>query len=120
MARAAGHETATDPVPGAPPEVFYPAFIDLTGRCCLVVGGGPVGTEKTEKLLDAGADVRLVSPQVTPHLAGLVASGVHPSLPEHLSDLMERKEQFSRLPNSASDIERHIRQNARVVRGAAA
>lgn len=75
MARAAGHETATDPVPGAPPEVFYPAFIDLTGRCCLVVGGGPVGTEKTEKLLDAGADVRLVSPQVTPHLAGLVASG---------------------------------------------
>ncbi len=75
MARAAGHETETDPVPGAPPEVFYPAFIDLTGRRCLVVGGGPVGTEKTEKLLDAGADVRLVSPQVTPHLAGLVASG---------------------------------------------
>ncbi len=75
MARAAGHEIETDPVPGAPPEVFYPAFIDLTGRRCLVVGGGPVGTEKTEKLLDAGADVRLVSPQVTPHLAGLVASG---------------------------------------------
>jgi siroheme synthase-like protein len=40
-----------------------------------VVGGGPVGTEKTEKLLDAGADVRLVSPQVTPRLAALCASG---------------------------------------------
>ncbi len=48
------------------------------------------------------------------------ASGVHPALPAHLSDLMERKEQFARLPNIASDVERHIRQNARAVRGAAA
>jgi precorrin-2 dehydrogenase / sirohydrochlorin ferrochelatase len=58
-----------------PPEVYYPAFIDLTGKRCLVVGGGPVGTEKTEKILDAGGTVRLVSPQVTPRLAGLIASG---------------------------------------------
>ncbi len=75
MARAAGHNLVTDRVPDPPPEVFYPAFIDLDGRRCLVVGGGPVGTEKTEKLLDAGAHVRLVSPQVTPRLAELVASG---------------------------------------------
>lgn len=68
MARAGGDNLT-------PPEVFYPAFIDLTGRRCLVVGGGPVGTEKTEKLLDAGASVRLVSPQITPALAALVAAG---------------------------------------------
>ncbi len=75
MARAHGDNLATDASSRATPDVFYPAFIDLTGRRCLVVGGGPVGTEKTEKLLDAGADVRLVSPQVTPRLAALVASG---------------------------------------------
>lgn len=75
MARADSQDLATDATPGATPEVFYPAFIDLTGKRCLVVGGGPVGTEKTEKLLDAGADVRLVSPQITPRLAALVASG---------------------------------------------
>ena len=76
MARADGHKVETDATPGGTPDVFYPAFIDLTGRRCLVVGGGPVGTEKTEKLLDAGADVRLVSPQITPRLAALVAANV--------------------------------------------
>lgn len=62
-------ETA-DPAP-----VLYPAFIDLRGRRCLVVGGGPVGTEKTEKLVHAGAHVRLVSPDITDRLAELVATG---------------------------------------------
>jgi len=57
------------------PVSFYPAFIDLNGRRCLVVGGGPVGTEKAEKLVEAGADVRLVSPEITPRLAKLVAVG---------------------------------------------
>lgn len=75
MARAHGHNLVTEAVPGTVRGVFYPTFIDLTGRRCLVVGGGPVGTEKIEKLLDAGADVRLVSPRVTPRLAALVAEG---------------------------------------------
>ena len=75
MARANGHNLVTEAAPGAMPGVFYPAFIDLTGRRCMVVGGGPVGTEKTEKLLDAGADVRLVSPRITPRLETLVAEG---------------------------------------------
>jgi len=69
MASPDGENVRAEPVP------FYPAFIDLTGRRCLVVGGGPVGTEKAEKLVDAGADVRLVSPEITPRLAELVAAG---------------------------------------------
>jgi precorrin-2 dehydrogenase/sirohydrochlorin ferrochelatase len=64
--------------PSRPPghdKVFYPMFVDLEGRRCLVVGGGPVATEKTEKLLLHGAAVRLVSPDVTPELAELIAGG---------------------------------------------
>ncbi len=61
--------------PAGPARVLYPAFIDLRGRRCLVVGGGPVGTEKAEKLVDAGADVRLVSPEITARLTELVATG---------------------------------------------
>jgi precorrin-2 dehydrogenase/sirohydrochlorin ferrochelatase len=50
-------------------------FVDIEGRRCLVVGGGPVAAEKVEKLIDHGASVRLVAPQTTPGLAAMVASG---------------------------------------------
>ena len=50
-------------------------FVDVEGRRCLVVGGGPVATEKVEKLLEHGAVVRLVSPETTDSLAAMVASG---------------------------------------------
>jgi len=64
--------------PAAPPgpgKVFYPLFADIEGRRCLVVGGGPVGTEKVEKLLDHGAVIRLVTPALSPRLEELAASG---------------------------------------------
>lgn len=48
------------------------------------------------------------------------ASGVTPALPEHLVDLMERKERFSLLPNDQSKLERFIAERARAVRSAAA
>ena len=68
-----GNRVAPSREPG-PGKVFYPMFVDIEGRRCLVVGGGPVATEKVEKLLDHGAVVRLVSPEITPGLASLVAS----------------------------------------------
>jgi precorrin-2 dehydrogenase/sirohydrochlorin ferrochelatase len=61
-----------EPGPG---KVFYPMFVDIEGRRCLVVGGGPVATEKVEKLIDHGAVVRLVSPEITPELSEMVSSG---------------------------------------------
>ncbi|MGD9696457.1 MAG: bifunctional precorrin-2 dehydrogenase/sirohydrochlorin ferrochelatase [Thermoleophilia bacterium] len=64
--------------PGNPPgpdKVFYPMFVDIEGRRVLVVGGGPVGTEKVEKLLAHGAVVRLVAPEISDELAAQVASG---------------------------------------------
>jgi len=61
--------------PPGPGKVFYPIFLDVEGRRCLVVGGGPVGTEKVEKLVEHGAVVRLVAPEITPALAEAVAAG---------------------------------------------
>ncbi len=61
--------------PPGPEKVFYPLFADIEGRRCLVVGGGPVGTEKVEKLLDHGAVIRLVTPELSPRLEELVAAG---------------------------------------------
>jgi threonine synthase len=48
------------------------------------------------------------------------ASGITPKLPAHLSDLMERTERFTLLPNDQSAIEQFVRKHARAVRGAAA
>ena len=43
---------------------YYPVFIDVKGRRCVVIGGGNIGQEKVEKLLESGADVVVISPQV--------------------------------------------------------
>lgn len=55
--------------------LYYPIFLDLRGRRCAVVGGGCVAERKVMALLRAGANVRLVSPSVTPRLALLAARG---------------------------------------------
>jgi siroheme synthase-like protein len=54
---------------------FYPVFLDLSDRRCLVVGGGTVAERRVEALLEAGAAVTLVSPTLTPALAALAAAG---------------------------------------------
>ena len=41
---------------------FYIACLKLTGRRCLVVGGGDIGLEKVEGLLACDGDVTLVAP----------------------------------------------------------
>lgn len=48
------------------------------------------------------------------------ASCVEPVLPAHLSDLMERKERSTVLPNDLGKVEAFVREHARAVRGAAA
>jgi uroporphyrin-III C-methyltransferase / precorrin-2 dehydrogenase / sirohydrochlorin ferrochelatase len=49
----------------------YPLGLMLAGRRVLVVGGGAVATRRVPALLDAGADVVLVSPLLTPALRAL-------------------------------------------------
>ena len=44
---------------------YYPIFLDLRGRPCLVVGGGDVAAGKIEGLLKAEANVTVISPKVT-------------------------------------------------------
>ncbi|MDH2917405.1 MAG: siroheme synthase CysG [Gallionella sp.] len=43
---------------------FLPIFQNVKGRLCLVVGGGSVGMRKAGVLLEAGAKVRVVAPDI--------------------------------------------------------
>jgi precorrin-2 dehydrogenase/sirohydrochlorin ferrochelatase len=54
---------------------FYIACLKLTGRRCLVVGGGDIGLEKVEGLLACDGDVVLVAPDAHPELERLAAEG---------------------------------------------
>jgi siroheme synthase-like protein len=54
---------------------FYITCLRLTGRRCVVIGGGDVGLEKVEGLLACDADVTLVAPQAHPELMQLALEG---------------------------------------------
>lgn len=56
-------------------EVPYLLGLRLHGRRVLVAGGGTVAQRRVPKLLEAGADVILVAPDVTPALDDLAAAG---------------------------------------------
>jgi precorrin-2 dehydrogenase/sirohydrochlorin ferrochelatase len=54
---------------------FYIACLKLTGRRCLVVGGGAIALEKVEGLLACDGDVTVAAPELEPALAGYAAEG---------------------------------------------
>ena len=54
---------------------FYIACLRLTGRRCVVVGGGDVGLEKVEGLLACDGEVVLIAPDATPPLRELADEG---------------------------------------------
>ena len=54
---------------------YYPVYLNLTGKRCLVFGGGPIAEDKVAKLRDAGAQVILISPTATPALEAWAQAG---------------------------------------------
>lgn len=50
---------------------YYPIFLDIKGKPCVVIGGGNVAERKVLSLLDAGAQVLVISPKLTPALKKL-------------------------------------------------
>ena len=44
---------------------YYPIFLNIEGRRCIVIGGGPVAERKVAGLLQEGARVTVISPSLT-------------------------------------------------------
>jgi precorrin-2 dehydrogenase/sirohydrochlorin ferrochelatase len=54
---------------------LYPLFLNLQGRTCVVVGGTEMAEGKTRELVDAGARIRLIAPEVTNQISAWVQEG---------------------------------------------
>jgi len=54
---------------------MYPVMLDVNGRSCLVVGGGGVALRKALGLVDEGARVTVVAPEVVEPLDAMAAAG---------------------------------------------
>lgn len=50
---------------------YYPIFLNLKRKKCVVVGGGKVALRKVKRLLEYGAAVEVISPHLCPELADL-------------------------------------------------
>ena len=51
---------------------YYPVYIEMRGQPCVVVGGGKIAEGKVDGLLAVEAQVKIISPELTPHLRNLV------------------------------------------------
>ena len=51
--------------------VYYPIFLNLSGKKCVVVGGGEVALRKVRALLEHGGDVLVISPELCSELVRL-------------------------------------------------
>lgn len=54
---------------------LYPLFLNLRNRTCIVVGGSEMAEAKARELLDAGARVRLIAPEVTRQISEWAQAG---------------------------------------------
>ncbi len=54
---------------------FLPIFMNIRGQRCLVVGGGEIAARKAALLQEAGAEIAVVSPELSSSLARLVEQG---------------------------------------------
>jgi len=51
--------------------VYYPIFLKIHGKRCVVIGGGQVALRKINALLECGADIVVISPDLHPELSQL-------------------------------------------------
>jgi precorrin-2 dehydrogenase/sirohydrochlorin ferrochelatase len=54
---------------------YYPVNLVLENKTCVVVGAGKVAERKVKRLLECGAHVTVISPEITPGLKALAEKG---------------------------------------------
>jgi precorrin-2 dehydrogenase / sirohydrochlorin ferrochelatase len=55
---------------------YYPVFLNIKAKKCVVIGGGAVALRKVSSLIEHGASVTVVSPEICAELRSLTETGL--------------------------------------------
>ncbi|MFC2001912.1 bifunctional precorrin-2 dehydrogenase/sirohydrochlorin ferrochelatase [Chloroflexota bacterium] len=71
--------------------IYYPVVLNIAGRRCAVIGGGQVALRKVNMLLEAGAKVTVISPNLCPDLIQMAVRGeIHTTDREYRTGDLEK------------------------------
>lgn len=48
--------------------MYYPVYLNLNGKHCVIIGGGNESAKKLEHLLNCGARITIISPKISPDI----------------------------------------------------
>jgi glutamyl-tRNA reductase len=68
-------ENMSDATESTKQKPFFPLFIDMSGRKALIAGGGNVAERRIKVLLDFGADIIVISPEVSEYIEHAASLG---------------------------------------------
>ena len=54
---------------------YYPVFLDLENKNCVIIGGGTLAEGKIAKLLESGAKITVISPEINAGIRGALQQG---------------------------------------------
>ncbi|SDD25298.1 precorrin-2 dehydrogenase / sirohydrochlorin ferrochelatase [Paenibacillus sp. UNCCL117] len=82
---------------------WYPVMLQLEGKRCCVIGGGRVAQRKVQGLLDAGAEVTVISPRTTAALGTWAAQGLLRLVRRHYEQGMQEVQEAALLFAATDD-----------------
>jgi uroporphyrin-III C-methyltransferase/precorrin-2 dehydrogenase/sirohydrochlorin ferrochelatase len=87
---------------------YYPLFVRLQDRPCLVVGGGPIALRKVNLLRKANAAVTVVAPELCPELQSLLDKGAIAHLARTFSDSDVEQRVLVVAATDDEEVNRHV------------
>ncbi len=92
---------------------YYPIFLELEGIPVLLVGGGHVALEKIGRLVDSGARVTLVAPDLIPPVRAYADDGRVRWLPRAFEDGDTAGQRFVFVATDNGEVNRRVADEAR-------
>lgn len=94
-------------------KTYYPIFLNLKGKKIIVVGGGRIAERKVLSLIKTGADITVISPQITKRLEREVIKGRIKYIPREYNKKSDVEKAFLTIAATDSkEINRKVSQDA--------